>query len=1081
MTKQQLAAKIWASANAMRSKIEANEYKDYILSFIFYKFLSDKEEEYLRKNDYTDEDIAECLNEDNEDTLKLCRDNLGYFIAYENLFSVWTDPKSDFRVANVVNALNAFDRLISTETKKNRLFKGIFNTLSNGLSKLGDTEGAQTKAISKLFALIQDIPMDGSQDYDVLGFIYEYLIANFAANAGKKAGEFYTPHEVSLLMSEIIAEQLKDKEEITILDPTSGSGSLLINIGKAVAKNMKDKNKIKYYAQELKENTYNLTRMNLVMRGINASNIAVRNADTLEDDCPYFDDETAYEMLPVDAVVSNPPYSQHWDTTDKENNPRFSEYGVAPKGKADYAFLLHDLYHVKNDGGLMTIVLPHGVLFRGGEEGEIRKNLIEHNKIDTIIGLPANIFFGTSIPTIIMVLKQRRTTTDILIIDASKGFIKEGKNNKLRACDIKKIADTIRDRATIDKFSRVVTKDEIRENDYNLNIPRYVDSSEKAENWDIYAIMFGGIPNSEIDELKEYWTTFPTLRGQLFKPENKEYCSVNTEDFKTMIENCADVALFKETHKAAFDGFAEQLKDRLIGEMMKIYVSAEEKIIGNDIFKRLEKNPLVDKYYAYQLLDDRWQKIATDLEILQTEGFDAVRKIDPNIVTKKTKDDKIEEVQKGWVGRIMPFELIQTNFFAAELTALDENRDKLAEIVSRKTDAWEEFEDDEKEQLTKDDSDDIDSTKLKNEFKRLKDERYRPTKADADSFDARLYLYGKIIAEEKVQKKKIKQLETALETKTISKINTLTDDEAKDLLNQKWILPLDTAIAEIPDKIIATLTEKAERLVKKYETTMLEVENNLRDTSKELSAMIDDLTGSDYDMQGLAAFKKLLEGENVKKTCPEKMFPKNDSKVPEIRFNGFTEDWEQRKFSDIAETRRGLTYTPENIRSSGIRVLRSSNIDEDTFVMSDDDVFVEDKAVNIPYLNNGDILITSANGSSRLVGKHAIINNIKEKSVVHGGFMLVASSKNPSFVNALMSAPWYATFINLYVAGGNGAIGNLNKNDLDNQCVFVPDVEEQRCIGEYFKNLDALIMSYQCEIEKLQNLKKALLEKMFVE
>ena len=303
-------------------------------------------------------------------------------------------------------------------------------------------------------------------------------------------------------------------------DPTSGSGSLLINIGKSVAKYMGTEDRIKYYAQELKENTYNLTRMNLIMRGIIPDNIETRNGDTLKEDWPYFDENDplgTYEPLYVDAVVSNPPYSQNWDPPE-ESDPRYKDYGIAPKSKADYAFLLHDLFHVKPDG-IMTIVLPHGVLFRGGEEYEIRKNLIENNKIDAIIGLPANIFFGTGIPTIIMVLKHRKEAmnTDVLIIDASKGFEKVGKNNALRACDIKKITDVIKERKTVDKFSKLVSRAEIRENDYNLNIPRYVDSSEKAESWDICATMFGGIPSSEIDEFSEYWTAFPALKQYLLE------------------------------------------------------------------------------------------------------------------------------------------------------------------------------------------------------------------------------------------------------------------------------------------------------------------------------------------------------------------------------------------------------------------------------------------------------------------------------------------------------------------------------------------------------------------------------------
>ena len=484
MNKQQLAKKIWESANKMRSKIEASEYKDYILGFIFYKFLSDREEDFLLKNDFAEEDIK-SVNEEDAEIVEFVQSGLGYFISYENLFSTWINEGHDFDIANVRDALSAFSRLIGTNYK--RVFDGIFQTLETGLSNLGSTAKEQSKAVRDLLYLIKDIPMDDKQDYDVLGFIYEYLISNFAANAGKKAGEFYTPHEVSLLMSEIIAEHLKDRSEIKIYDPCSGSGSLLINIGKSVSKHMDSKDNIKYYAQELKKNTYNLTRMNLVMRGILPDNIKVRNGDTLEEDWPDFEDSDpigTYEPLYVDAVTSNPPYSQKWDPTDKGNDPRYADYGTAPKGKADYAFLLHDLYHIKPDG-IMTIVLPHGVLFRGGEEGTIRKNLIEKNKIDTIIGLPSNIFFGTGIPTIIMVLKQKRNNTDTLIIDASKGFVKEGKNNKLRACDIRKITDAIKNRKDIDKYCKVVSRDEIRANDYNLNIPRYVDSSEKTESYDI--------------------------------------------------------------------------------------------------------------------------------------------------------------------------------------------------------------------------------------------------------------------------------------------------------------------------------------------------------------------------------------------------------------------------------------------------------------------------------------------------------------------------------------------------------------------------------------------------------------------
>ena len=494
MNKQQLAAKIWESANHMRSKIEANEYKDYILGFIFYKFLSDKEEQWLYERGYDADSIRQYVNEEADDSYSSktsAQQSLGYFIAYKDLFSTWIHMGSDFSVDNVRTGLSSFNRLISPTHKK--VFEGIFATLETGLSKLGDTAKSQTKAISDLIHLIDEIPMNGKQDYDVLGFIYEYLISNFAANAGKKAGEFYTPHEVSLLMSEIVANHLKDRSEIKIYDPTSGSGSLLINIGRTAAKYMSGENRIRYYAQELKLNTYNLTRMNLVMRGILPDNIVTRNGDTLEEDWPYFDEsdpQGTYEPLYVDAVVSNPPYSQTWDPAGKENDVRYSRYGLAPKSKADYAFLLHDLYHLKPDG-IMAIVLPHGVLFRGAAEEKIRKWLIDsQNVLDAVIGLPANLFHGTPIPVAVLVCRKKRNgnSGNILFIDASKEFVPGKNQNELSDAHIQKIVDTYANRTDVEKYAHVATMEEIAKNGWNLNIPRYVDTSEAEEEIDIAAV-----------------------------------------------------------------------------------------------------------------------------------------------------------------------------------------------------------------------------------------------------------------------------------------------------------------------------------------------------------------------------------------------------------------------------------------------------------------------------------------------------------------------------------------------------------------------------------------------------------------
>ena len=859
MNKQQLASKIWEAANKMRSKIEANEYKDYILGFIFYKFLSDKEVEFLTREGWSKEDL-ETLVEEDEEIVKYCQDNNGYFIAYDNLFSTWLEMGSDFKVQNVTDALSAFTRLIKPTHKK--VFDKIFNTLETGLSKLGESDGARTKAISDLIQLIRVIPMDGKQGYDVLGFIYEYLISMFAANAGKKAGEFYTPHEVSLLMSEIVAEHLKGRDKIEIYDPTSGSGSLLINIGHSVAKRMRNKNNIKYYAQELKENTYNLTRMNLIMRGILPDNICTRNGDTLEEDWPYFDEsdpQMTYDPLYVDAVVSNPPYSQAWDPTDKDSDPRYKRFGLAPKTKADYAFLLHDLYHIKPDG-IMTIVLPHGVLFRGGEEEKIRTNLIEENHIDAIIGLPANIFFGTGIPTIIMVLKQNRENSDVLIIDASKGFEKVGKNNQLRASDIKRIVDTVIARKDVPKYARVVSKQTIRENGYNLNIPRYVDSSEKGESWDIYASIFGGIPQAEIDELGDYWTAFPTLKGQLFAESSTPYSAVATDDINKTISENADVIAFVEKYRSVFADFADYLNTTLIENASTIAVSMQENEIANNIFARLADIPLIDRYTAYQLLHNAWVTIAQDLEMIQTEGFDATKKTDPKMILKKEKGKDVE-VQDGWIGHIIPFEVIQSSLLKAETDVIRAKEARLAEITSEYEELLDGISEDEKEEYKDLFTEENDAFVPAAVLKKAKEFSKYARSYAPDSFEAKIIKVAKLIEEEKTIKKDIKTLTEKLQATTKKAIEALTDEQAKEMLRLKWIAPLCEGIAVLPDSIVSALESAINALTKKYSVTMLDVESEIEQSEREFADLIDELEGDEFDMLGLKELQKLLRGE----------------------------------------------------------------------------------------------------------------------------------------------------------------------------------------------------------------------------
>ena len=857
MNKQQLANKIWASANKMRSKIDANEYKDYILGLIFYKFLSDNEVNYVKSVYEWEDDDLKCLVEDYSDknmeqVINDCKDNIGYFIEYKNLFSTWLKPDVDFSASVLSTALNRFDDLISDKFKG--VYEKIFITLQTGLNKLGESPAAQTKALNGLIKLIKDIPTDSKQDYDVLGFVYEYLIGNFASNAGKKAGEFYTPHEVAILMSEIVAEHHKDKDKIEIYDPTSGSGSLLITIGKSVGRHI-EKNRVKYYAQELKENTYNLTRMNLVMRGIQPSDIDTRCADSLDEDWPI--QKTGPEAgmpLYVDAVVSNPPYSQPWTPGDAEFDARFKDYGVAPKSKADYAFLLHELHHLKPDG-IMTIVLPHGVLFRGtpddGSEGQIRKRLIEKNQIDAIIGLPSNIFFGTGITTIVMVLKQHRDNDDVLIIDASKGFVKDSKQNRLRACDIKRIADTWRDRVDIPGFSRKVLREEIRQNDYNLNIPRYVDSSEAPEQYDIYATMFGGIPNSEIAQMQAYWDVFPKFYKSIFKPEEgKPYSQLTDENMDDVAMLSTDINDFKIKYLSAFDGLYDNMVDLLVDNLEAVKEMQAHDKLAEDIFRRLENIPLVDRYAIYQILSDQWPTIVNDIEIIQTEGLDAVRTVEPNYKMVKDGDDE-KEVEDGLKGRILPFELVQKERFVDELISIDDKTSRVEEIVSEIEEIKDGFTEEESQEYIND-KEKLDTPKIKKDAKSKGDDIEPETKEKLKKLAA-------LWDEKSKLDKAIKLERIALEAKTIETIQNLTDRDVSEFLCLKWIDPVNDNIMGYVDVVVDEMIKEVKALAQKYATSYKDLNSQLVDAQDELAGLISDLTGDEFIIRGLNEFKNSLK------------------------------------------------------------------------------------------------------------------------------------------------------------------------------------------------------------------------------
>lgn len=497
--KKLLEKQLWAVADTLRGRMNADEYKNYILGFIFYKYLSEKltkfvDEKLLRGEGTEFTKIDENTNEGKaylKDIKDDCVEELGFFLKPKEIFSYLVkkgkgeiNNEDNFILEDLKNVLNKIEQT-SAGTDSEEDFKGLFEDIILTSPKLGSGEKQKNATIVEVLSLLSEIDfqLEDSKS-DLLGDAYEYLIGEFAAGAGKKGGEFYTPAQVSRLLSQIV---VGDKKRIkSVYDPSCGSGSLLLRIG--------DYSQVStYFGQELNPTTYNLARMNMILHGVHFDRFKIKQGDTLTDDLN--------PDLKAEAIVANPPFSAKWKSdTDPvlSNDIRFSQYGrLAPKSAADYAFVTHMIYHLA-DNGNMAVVLPHGALFRSGAEGQIRKYIIEkQNYLDAVIGLPANLFYGTSIPATIMVFKKcRKQDEDILFIDASREFEKGKNQNKLTDDNIKKILETYQNRIEIEKYSHRTSMEEIKENEYNLNIPRYVDTFEEETEIDINAVA------KEIKDLK---------------------------------------------------------------------------------------------------------------------------------------------------------------------------------------------------------------------------------------------------------------------------------------------------------------------------------------------------------------------------------------------------------------------------------------------------------------------------------------------------------------------------------------------------------------------------------------------------
>ena len=808
MTKQELASKIWEAANKLRKNIKADEYKNYIIGFMFYKYLSDKEEEFVVSEGGSVDD----LDTEDADTIHYFQDNLGYFIRKADLFSSWEELNKTNKLgaSTVSTAIERFygslneryQKVFYVYNKTVDMHSGVFDALDSGLSKLGENAGSRDRAVRDIVGLISDIPPK-SEEYDVLGYIYEYLIKQFSSEA-KKDGAFYTPHELTALMARIIANRLEERENIAIYDPCTGSGGLLLNLYRETSKICGGDNVV-CYGQELITETSNLAKMNLFMQDVPVQNIVLRNADTLAEDWPYFDEENEYRPLFVDGVAANPPYSMDWEPEKHESDARYRQYGLAPRGYADLAFLLHCLYHIKPDG-IMAIVLPHGVLFRGGSEAEIRKNLIENNNIETIIGFPSNLFFSVGIPVIVMILSKNRKEDDVLFIDASQNYVKGKNQNVLRESDVQRIYDAVIDRKDIPHFARVVSKTEIVENGYNLNIPRYISANTEETPLDIFSVVSGQITDREIDSLGDYWKTFPGLREKIFRSENG-YSTVICDDIGMTVYDDSKVKEYLDEVKSKSEDFSDYLFRSLISDKVE-YNDLKKKL-----FREFSGGKLIDVYDIYQRFSDEWNSISEDMSALH----------------KKSDDNSI-----------FSDAMIADTYFSEDENDISALEEKVSEVASEKESFFEELDDETKKAVAKDD----DESKL--EVKRLK-----PAIKDGIGDTVALKKLSSLIDAEKKDNKSLRDARKVLNENVTKKRKEITYEEFEHLCYLKWAEPLKESFTEAGTEVVQNLIASLQGIIKRYSNPVSELTEKEKEADKEVISLMDDINGNKAQVNAL--------------------------------------------------------------------------------------------------------------------------------------------------------------------------------------------------------------------------------------
>lgn len=806
--KSELYSSIWASCDELRGGMDASQYKDYVLTLLFVKYVSDK------------------YANDPDGLIEIPENG-----SFKDMIALKHNKEIGDKMNTIIGAL----------AKANNLVGVIDLADFNDDEKLGKGQ-EMVDRLTKLIAIFEKPALDFSKNRaggdDILGDAFEYLMKNFASESGKSKGQFYTPSEVSRVLAKVL-EIKEPKNSTTFYDPTCGSGSLLLKvIDEADGKGS-------IYGQEKDVTTAALARMNMILHGIEGHEIH-RGQSTLSD--PFFKDKNGY-LRTFDYVVANPPFSsKNWTNGfDPQNDiyGRFEKdeeasektgktiYKTPPEKNGDYAFLLHILKSLKSTGK-GACILPHGVLFRGNAEAEIRKSLIQRGYIKGIIGLPANLFFGTGIPACVIVLDKEEADErkHIFMIDASKGFMKDGNKNRLREQDIHKIVDVFTKQTDLPKYSRLVSIEEISDpkNDYNLNIPRYIDSQETEDIQDIEAHLLGGIPNTDIDDLNEYWKVYPSLKTELFKANSRPSNSfgqaysdlrIDKEAVKQTIFNHPEFISFSKEMDEVFETW--KTKNTQILKALEKGLKPKDVInrISEDILATYTDKPLIDKYDVYQHLMEYWNEVMQDdCYMISAEGWKAELTI-----TKQTK------IVTEWDCDLVPKTLVIDRYFLTEKKAIEKLEAEKEKVVSQIAELEEEHNTEEGFFA------DLDKVNKANVQKRLKaiDTPKLKTKNAEEIKVMKAYL--KLIDDQTAINKKIKDAIAELDKKVIKHYPTLTEDEIKQLVvDDKWMTVLERDVKTEMERISQRLTQRVKELVERYEISLQQQISNIADLESKVNA-----------------------------------------------------------------------------------------------------------------------------------------------------------------------------------------------------------------------------------------------------